>query len=271
MYIGHSFPLSDILDALSTMNSLEFLEIRNVEVHQDDDIQHLRRTKLPGLRELQLGVDAITCVALLDHLKTPPTCALTYNAPNLLTTAEVAEDVFTPLVSMLVKFARRYFKSHPPTNVVVHRAHGMLCFSDMNHRVTSGFLALFRRSDQLDFLMDAVKTFFSQFSLPRFPKTTRLWLELSAETPSHLWRPFLERFPSAQVMLMSIRDIGYFKAVVEILLQTAVLLSLKIIKLRPGEQFDPIHPKAHELEVIAIFEVMRMLSGRPVQVMRVNQ
>ena len=70
---------------------------------------------------------------------------------------------------------------------------------------------------------------------------------------------------------MSIRNIDYFKVFVEILLHTAVLPSLKIIKLRPGEKFDPVRPKTHELEIIAIFEVLRMMTGRPVQVMRVNQ
>ena len=275
LYIDHSFLLSDILDALATTVNLQFLEIRDsdlTERHQiQDDIQHLRRASLPRLRNLRLAVNAITCVALLDHLKTPPTCALTYHAPELLQTAEVTEDVFMPLVSRLAKFARRFFKKNHPEHVALHREYGVLGIANMRGDDPVGFLVQLRRSDKLDFPVDAVKTFFSQFSLPRFPKATHLWLELSADTPSHLWRPFLERFPSVQVMLMSIRDIGYFKVFAEILLQTGVLPSLQVIKLRPGEHFDPIHLKRHEMEAIAIFKVMRMMTGRPVHIAYINQ
>ena len=125
----------------------------------------------------------------------------------------------------------------------------------MQPTIAFGFLALLQCSDGSDFSTDAVNTFFTQFSTLRFLKATHLWLELFADTPSQLWRPFLERFPTVQTMLISIRDIGLFEIFTQLLVQTRVLPSLQIIKLRPGAQFHPIHLKHNEMEVIAVFKV----------------
>ncbi|KJA26626.1 hypothetical protein HYPSUDRAFT_198890 [Hypholoma sublateritium FD-334 SS-4] len=272
MYIGHSFPLSIVLDALATTDNLHHLDITDVSVHQDD-IQHLRRISLPRLSRLKLSVDAITCVAFLDHVQTPPDCTLTYNASNRFSAAEVAEDVFAPLIRRLAKFARRYFKAVPPIHMALHRKPGILCFSDMQPTISFGFIALLQRTDGLEFPVNVVNTFFSGFSRLRFPQATHIWLELSVETPAELWRPFLRRFPSAEVMLISIRHIDYFTVFATILVQTPeVLPSLKTIKLRPGDQFNPIRPNLHDLSVIALFQAARIvMTRRPVQVMRVNQ
>ncbi len=121
--ISHYPPLSVTLDALATIECLEYLRLSAISFTEDDeadDDEDLRTVHLSKLKELHLGsFHPSNCDVLLDHLIIPQDCVLQYSLG--LSSDWLYEDGFgtelTDLICRLSKCAQGYFLHHIPTKV----------------------------------------------------------------------------------------------------------------------------------------------------------
>ncbi len=205
--ISHYPPLSVTLDALATIECLEYLRLSAISFTEDDeaeDDEDLRTVHLSKLKELHLGsFHPSNCDVLLDHLIIPQDCALQYSLG--LSSDWLYEDGFgtelTDLICRLSKCAQGYFLHHIPTKVWFCYEYELIGITTQAQDKSRGFHFEIK-SRYLDRLEKIKAIFLAEFTLPEFNNVTELGLKTKSiendEDVSIL--PFLACFTSVKVL-----------------------------------------------------------------------